>query len=72
MRLGNKGPNNLITSTIAGRALLDGVSKAALVEGYLAALARANGSPDEPPTLEEVAEDIGPVLAIRGDRRLKV
>jgi hypothetical protein len=72
MRLTNKGPHNLGTSALAGSALLDGVSKAALVEAYLQTLARANGTPDVPPTREEVAKDIGPVLAIRKDRKFKV
>ena len=70
-RRSNKRPNNLITSAIAGQALLDGVSKAALVEAYLAALAQVNGVCDTPPTLDEVRADINPVLQVRGDRQLK-
>ena len=70
-RRSNKGPSHLATSAIAGRALLDGVSKAALVEAYLAVLAQLNGACDTPPTLDEVEADINPVLQVRGDRQLK-
>ncbi len=68
-RIGNKGPQ-LETSSAAGRWLLERVSKAALMELYLAALARANGAADEAPTKEQVCEDADPVLRIRGDRAL--
>ena len=59
------------TSEHAAAMLTNQVSKAALIDLYLQALAMTLGSCDTPPTIEEVIEHASPTLAIRGDRRLK-
>jgi hypothetical protein len=66
----NKGLK-LFTSTEAGDRLQDSVSKTALVEAYLAALAVINGACDTPPTIAQVRMDINPVLEARGDRLIR-
>lgn len=66
MRHGAKG-HMLATSEHAGRAL-DSLSKSALIDAYLSALARANGSADSAPTIAEALADLRPILSVRGDR----
>ena len=65
------GPPILATSEHAGRLLLLQVSKYALIDLYLQALATTLGGCDTPPTIDEVVEDASPTLALRGDRRLR-
>ena len=61
----------LETSGHAGELLNNQVSKYALIDLYLQALAMTLGSCDTPPTIEQVIENASPTLALRGDRRLK-
>jgi hypothetical protein len=69
-RLGTKGPR-LRSSEAAGGDLLDSVSKAALVDLYLQALAATLGACDTPPSWEQVMNDANPTLRLRGDRPLQ-
>lgn len=50
---------------------LDKVSKAALIDLYVQALAANLGACDTPPTLEQVKKDADPTLAIRNDRPIR-
>ena len=61
----------LETSRHAAELLNNGVSKYALIDLYLHALAGTLGSCDTAPTIAQVVEDAAPTLALRGDRRLK-
>lgn len=62
----------LLTSEAEVASRLDEqVSKFALIELYLQALAAQRGHCDDPCTWSEVLEDANPTLLLRGDRRLK-
>jgi len=69
MRIGAK-PLMLRATVLAGDAL-DKLSKAALIDAYCQALATLNGHGDDPVTLEEVHEDLRPLLRLRKDRMPK-
>ena len=69
-RAGTKAAGQLIASSVVGPWLLDRVSKAALVDLYLQALACALGHPDAPVTLEQLKTDADPLLRLRADRTL--
>ena len=69
-RLGNRGAV-LEASANVGDWLCDKVSKAALVDLYLQALALQNGHADSPVTLAELLADADPTLSVRGDRKLE-
>lgn len=68
-RYGTKRPM-LDTTSEATAVLLDKVSKAALIDLYLAALARVLGAADDPPSVAEVVADANPTLSVRGDKLL--
>ena len=66
-RINTKGPLSNTTSVEAA-ICLDGLSKACLIDLYTQALALALGSFDEAPTLQEIADDVRPMLTLRDDR----
>ena len=66
-RIGTKKPMSITTRRPVA-AMLDGVSKAALIDLYTLALARAGGECDTAPSPQEVAKDAIPLLVMRGDR----
>lgn len=66
-RLGTKPPMLAVVSTEMGRAL-DQLSKAALIDAYVQALALSLGESDTAPTLEQALDDLEPLLQLRGDR----
>ena len=68
-RLGNKG-TQLEASSKVGRFLMDNVSKAALADLYLQALALLSGSADCAVTLEQLQQDADPTLRLRGDKTI--
>ena len=66
-RIGSKGPKLHVVCPGVAYAL-DKVSKAALIDLYVQALAANLGACDTAPTLEEVRADADPTLRLRGDR----
>jgi hypothetical protein len=71
-RLGTKPPVLSIVSDDVSR-LLDRVSKAALIDLYVQALAvQCEGGCDAAPSVEEVIDDANATLRVRGDRLLQV
>ena len=58
----------LAAGDIVGLDNFEGVSKAAVVDAYLQAVAALNGHCDDPATFSETAKDLAPVLRIRRDR----
>ena len=69
-RIGNKG-TQLEASSKVGRFLMDNVSKAALADLYLQALALLAGSADSAVTLEQLQADADETLRLRGDRTIR-
>jgi hypothetical protein len=68
-RIGNKG-TQLEASSKVGRFLMDNVSKAALADLYLQALALQSGCADCPVTLEQLQADADQTLLLRGDKTI--
>lgn len=66
-RINTKGPLSDTTSDEAA-VFLDGLSKACLIDLYTQALSLALGSFDEAPTMQEIADDVRPMLRLRDDR----
>ncbi len=66
MHLKNKPPMSCTVSREAWRAL-DGISKAALIDLYVQALATARGECDSEVPLDAIADDVRPMLEMRGD-----
>lgn len=66
MRLGTKPPMSCtVTDEIATR--LDAISKAALIDLYVQSLATSLGACDTPPSMSDLADDVRPMLEMRGD-----
>ena len=66
MNLKNKPPMSGVVSRQAARAL-DGISKAALIDLYVQALALARGECDSEVPMDVIADDVEPMLRMRGD-----
>ena len=68
-RLGTKPPTLHVVGPLVA-ASLDRLSKSALIDLYVQALALNLGAGDTPPTLAQVVRDAAPVLSLRGDRSI--
>ena len=66
-RLGTKPPALHVVTDDVARAL-DRCSKAALIDAFVQSVALSLGACDTPPSMEEVREQMEPVLSARGDR----